>query len=57
MQCESLKHRFIDLSQVAFWEVEEAENELKLTWEPLKHRFFNFTQVAFLAIQEEENEF
>ena len=35
---EPLKHRFFDLSQVAFWDGQEAENEFKVPCEPLKHR-------------------
>ena len=51
-----MKHRFLDLRQVAFWDGQDAENEFKVTCEPLKHRFLFFTQVAFWAIQEEGNE-
>ena len=53
----ALKHRFLDRSQVAFWDGQETENEFKVTCEPLKHRFLDFTQVAFWAGQEEENLF
>jgi len=47
----------MELSQVAFWEGQEAEDEFKLTCEPLKHRFLDFTQVKFWACQEAENDF
>jgi len=39
MPFETLEYRFFDLTQVAFWDGQEAENELKVTSEPLKHRF------------------
>jgi len=55
--CEPLKHRFYDLTQVAFWDGQEAENEFKVICDPLKHRFLDFTQVAYWAGQDEENEF
>jgi len=51
-----LKQRHLDLNQVAFWDIQEAENELKVTCEPLKQRFFDFTQFAFWTGQEEEND-
>ena len=36
--CEPLKHRFLDLNQVAFWDGPEAENVLKELCGDLKHR-------------------
>jgi len=44
-----LKHRFIEVTDVAFRVGEEAENEIK--FDPLKHRFTNFIHVALSAIQ------
>jgi len=52
-----LKHRFLDLTQVAFSDGQEAENEFKVTRDPLKHRFLGFTHFAFWAGQEEGNVF
>ena len=57
MPFETLKHRFIELTQVAFWDGQEAENEFKVTCEPLKHRFLDLKQVAFWDGQEAEIEF
>ena len=57
MTCEALKHRLLDLSQVAFWEGQETENKFKVAYEPLKRRFLDFTQVAFWACEEAENDF
>jgi len=51
MPFETLKHRFFELTQVAFWDGQEAEYEFKVTCDPLKHPFFDFTQVAFGAGQ------
>ena len=53
----ALEKSFFDLTHVAFWDGEEAENELKVSCDPLKHRFLVFTQVAFCVGQDEENEF
>jgi len=50
-----LKHSFLDLSQVAFWDGQDAENEFNVTCEPLKHRFLDFTEVAFWDRQDEGN--
>jgi len=47
MACEPLKLRFLDVSQVAFCDGEEAENVFKVTCEPLKHCFLDFTKVVF----------
>jgi len=52
-----LKHRFLDLSQLAFWGGQGAENDFKVPWEPLKHRFIEFIQDPFCPVQGSENEF
>jgi len=36
--CEPLKHRLLDLNQVAFWDGPEAQNEFKEVCGKLKHR-------------------
>ena len=41
------KHCFLDLTQLAFWDGKETENEFKVTCLPLKHPFLELTQVAF----------
>ena len=53
MPFETLKHRFVELAEDAFWDGQEAENEFKVKCDALKHRFFDFTQVAFWVGQEE----
>jgi len=55
MPFETLKHRFFELRQVAFWDGQKAEYEVKMTCDALKHRFFDFTQVVFWAGQGDEN--
>ena len=40
---------------IRFWDGQEAENELKVPWEPLKHRRLDFTQFAFCRDQQEES--
>jgi len=57
VQYESLKHRFLDLAQVAFWAGQEAENETAVPREQLKHCFLNLTRVAFWAGQGAKNVF
>jgi len=57
MPFEPLKHPYFDVTQVALWNGQEAENELKVSCDPLKHRFLDFNRVAFSFYQEEENEF
>ena len=47
MQFEILKNHIFELTQVAFWDGQEADNEFNVTCDPFKHRFFNFTQVEF----------
>ena len=47
MTCERLKHRFLDFMQVAFWAVQEEENEFQVPGDHLKHRFLNLTKVEF----------
>jgi len=41
--------RFIDLKKVEFSVFQEAENDLKVTYDNLNHRFFDFIQIAFWA--------
>ena len=47
MPFETFKHCFYDLTQVAFWDGQEAENEFKVTCEPLKHRFSTSIKLHF----------
>ena len=56
MPGDNLKHRFLNMNQLAFWSAQWAKNFFKVTWEHLKHRFIDFIQIAFWAGQE-ENEF
>jgi len=46
VQCEPLKHRFLDFTQVAFWAEQEAENEFALPVEQLELRLLDLTQVT-----------
>ena len=57
MPADHLKHRFLELTKVAFCVGQEEENELKVHCEHFKHRFLNFTQVAFWSGEEAGNEF
>ena len=57
MPREALKHPFFDLTQVAFWDGQEAENELKMSCDHLKHRLLDLITVEFGAFQGEENDF
>jgi hypothetical protein len=52
-----LKHRFTDLTQVAFCADQKAENEFTGLPILLKHRFLELTQVSFQGAQIAENEF
>ena len=45
MPFDSLKHSVFCITQVVFWDGQEAEYELKLTCDPWQHRFFDFSQV------------
>jgi len=54
---ESLKHRFLDFTQVAYWAGQEEENLFPVPGEPLKYRFLDLTKVEFWACQDEENYF
>jgi len=47
VQCEPLKHRFLDLNQIAIKAGKEAENQFAVPGEQMKHRFIIFTEVAF----------
>ena len=44
---KSLKHRFFNLTQFAFWASQEAENVLKGECQPSKHSFYRLMHVAF----------
>ena len=44
-----LKHRFLNLTQDAFWASQEAENEFKVYFHSLKYLFFILSQGAFSA--------
>ena len=57
MPRQPLKHSFFDLTQVAFSDGQEAENELKMSCDHLKHRFLDLTKVEFGAFQEAEDDF
>jgi len=52
---EQLKHRFIDLTQVAFLVGQGAENVFKVPWKHLQHTYIDFIQVAIWDGQEAEN--
>jgi len=54
---DHLKHRFFNLSAVAFWAGQKEINDLKVPWEHLNHRFIDFKQVEFWACQEAGNDF
>jgi len=47
MPIEHLKHRFLNLTHVAFCAVHVTENEFKVTCQPMDHRFLDLTQVTF----------
>jgi len=57
MPCELWKHRFFDLTQVAFWAGQEEENEFLMPGDHMKYRFLDLTKVEFWAFQEAENDF
>ena len=44
-----LKHSFFNLTQVAIWASQEAENKFKVHFHSLKHRYFRFRHGAFCA--------
>jgi len=48
---------FFNLTQVAFWACQEAENEFKVQCQPSKHCFYRLTSVAFWAGLKAQNEF
>ena len=54
---ESLKHRFLDYTQVAFWAGQEEGKEFPVPGVHLNHRFLDLNKVAFWACQEAENDF
>jgi hypothetical protein len=53
---DHLKHRFIDLDEVAFWVCQKADNPVAGCVENLKHRLINFTKVVFCGGQQAGNE-
>jgi len=55
MQCKPLKHRFFNLSQLAFWAGQETENECAVPGDNLKHRFLDLNQLVFWAGQRLKN--
>jgi len=40
MKFETLKHRFFELTQVAFWDGQEAEYEFKVKCDPFETSLF-----------------
>ena len=56
MPFENLNHCFNDLKKVAFSVGQEAENDVKVTFDILNDRSFDITQIAFWAGLEAENE-
>jgi hypothetical protein len=50
---EHLKHRFLDLAQVAFWDGQKAGNPVAGCVETMTYRFIDFTQVVFFGGQKE----
>jgi len=50
----TLKHRFLDFTQVAFWAGEEEKNEFPEPGEHLKNRFQDLTKFELWACQEAE---
>jgi hypothetical protein len=43
---DTLKHRFIHFTKVAFYDVQKADNEFSGEFPYLKHHFREFIQVA-----------
>jgi hypothetical protein len=54
---ETMKHRFIDFTQVVFCGGQKAGNEFLGLIDHLNHFFIDFTKVAFCDIQKADNEF
>jgi len=52
-----LRNRFFNHTEVAFWAIQEAENDSKVRWENVNLRFIDFFFVAFWVGQEVEIEF
>jgi len=50
-----LKHRFLDLIKIEFWDCQEAENDLQVLFEHLNRYFIDLKKVAFSVGQEVEN--
>jgi hypothetical protein len=54
---DHLKHRFLDLAKVAFWDCQKADNPVAGCVETMKHRFIDFNQVVICGGQKAGNEF
>jgi hypothetical protein len=52
-----LKHRFVELAQVAFFTCQEEERDFAGSGDPLEHRFLELAQFANSAGKEAENVF
>ena len=57
MTCQTLKHRFLDFIQFAFWAGQEEENVFPVPGDHLKHRFLDVTKVECWACQDADNDF
>jgi hypothetical protein len=44
---DHFKHRFLELTKVAFWACKKADNPISGCVETMKHRFIDYTQVNF----------
>jgi len=53
---DPLKQRFLDFTQVAFWDSQEEENRFPVPGDQLKHRFLDLTILQFWVCQEAEND-
>jgi hypothetical protein len=53
----TFKHLFFDFTEVAFYDVQNADSEFSGPFAYLKHNFRDFVQVAFLDAQVAENVF
>ena len=51
----SLKHRFLDFAQVAFWSDQKVENAFAIAVKSLKNPFLDRIQVIFSAGWKAEN--
>jgi len=57
MTGDQFEHELFELTQFAFWVVQEAENEFNVPSDNLKHRFHELTQFAIYTGQEVETDF